>query len=262
MSSERGQHSLRRRNLYWLACAAVLTVWLVGARLNAHGQRRPDTPPPDTPPPVTVLALGDSVPAGSACGCPGFVELLDRPASGSQPAVDTVNLAVPGLTSQGMLDQLKDRQVMSTVTTSAVVILTIGANDFDPDRLVQLTDGYQAPLRQTEANLTAAMRQIRALRSTVRILVLGYWNVFLDGVVGQRQGPAYRAGSDALTRRLNVILRSVARAHGGSYVDLYTPFRGDGDRDDTELLAADGDHPSASGHRLIAKTLSPLLAPP
>jgi len=55
---------------------------------------------------------------------------------------------------------------------------------------------------------------------------------------------------------VNAGIRSAAAKHGGVYVDLFTPFRGaDGSKDCTALLAADGDHPDAAGHALIARTL-------
>ena len=40
------------------------------------------------------------------------------------------------------------------------------------------------------------------------------------------------------------------------YADIYTPFKGDGSRDDTALLVADGDHPNAPGHLLIAAAIA------
>lgn len=41
---------------------------------------------------------------------------------------------------------------------------------------------------------------------------------------------------------------------GAHYVDLFSPFER-GDRDVDSLMAADGDHPDAAGHELIARTL-------
>jgi lysophospholipase L1-like esterase len=38
-------------------------------------------------------------------------------------------------------------------------------------------------------------------------------------------------------------------------VSLYAPFKGDGTKNPTTLLAADGDHPNSTGHHLIASTL-------
>ncbi len=52
-------------------------------------------------------------------------------------------------------------------------------------------------------------------------------------------------------------LRAAAAAGGATYVDLdatFTTAAGAGN-DRTSLLAADGDHPNAAGHRLIADAL-------
>jgi len=96
--------------------------------------------------------------------------------------------------------------------------------------------------------------------------VTGYWNVFLDGAVGRARGAAYVTGSDALTRAVNAGIAAAAERTGATYVDVYRPFKGDGDVDCTPLLAADGDHPDARGHRVIAEALLAALtggpAPP
>jgi lysophospholipase L1-like esterase len=92
------------------------------------------------------------------------------------------------------------------------------------------------------------------------VLVTGYWNVFLDGAVARTRGEKYLRLTDAATRAVNALIASEAKAHGATFVDLFTPFRGsDGSRDCTALLAADGDHPDAEGHALIARTLAAAL---
>jgi lysophospholipase L1-like esterase len=51
-----------------------------------------------------------------------------------------------------------------------------------------------------------------------------------------------------------------ARATGALYVSTYTAFKGPaGTNDPTGLLAADGDHPNAAGHQLIARTIYTVL---
>jgi lysophospholipase L1-like esterase len=87
----------------------------------------------------------------------------------------------------------------------------------------------------------------------------GYWNVFLDGEVGAAKGPSYVTVTDALTREVNAAIDAAATAAGAGYVDLYTAFKGDGARDDTSLLAPDGDHPSASGQQQIAAAVLAVL---
>jgi len=92
------------------------------------------------------------------------------------------------------------------------------------------------------------------------VVVLGYWNVVLDGRVGATEyGPdEARAAADATTR-VNDALRDAAAATGATYVPTLAAFHGDdGTLDPTRLLAADGDHPNAAGHAAIAALIPPL----
>jgi lysophospholipase L1-like esterase len=105
------------------------------------------------------------------------------------------------------------------------------------------------------AHLTAVLARIESLRhgSLTTVLVTGYWNVFQDGRVAlAAYGRSGLRASLRLTRRANAEIRSVATDAGARYVDIYHPFES---RDVTTLLAPDGDHPDAAGHRLIARTL-------
>ena len=113
-------------------------------------------------------------------------------------------------------------------------------------------------LRVQLTSALSTMRRLRGGRPTT-IVLTGYWNVFLDGAVGRAKGRRYVAASDALTRAVNGVIQDVAKRSGAQYVNLYAAFKSDGDADDTALLAADGDHPSEAGHRLIASTIQRAL---
>ena len=222
------------------------------------------------PQPYRVVGLGDSVPAGTNCGCTSYVVRIGQQAARQhgRPAAVT-NLAQPGLTTAGLAAQLRRPAVRSAIADADLVIITIGANDFDPDLLTAsdcqpatALSCYQSVLATQRSLLSSVLAQVNALqtRSGGRILVTGYWNVFRDGQVGRDQGAAYVEGGNALTRADNALIASVSAAHGDTYVDIYTPFKGDGSKDDTALLASDGDHPNAAGHALIARTLLGALA--
>lgn len=213
-----------------------------------------------------VVGLGDSVPAGSACDCDTYVSLIGQTLAARQGTpVVSKNLAAAGLTTQGLLDQLADDAAEETVVEADVTIITIGANDFDSATVENDACGpgadlacYKEDLARLRANMDAILRKVRALekRDGSRIIVTGYWNVFMDGAVGRAQGSAYVTTSDRLTLAVNETLAASAAAAGARYVDLYAPFKGhDGALDDTRLLADDGDHPDATGHRLIAGTV-------
>ncbi|ETK34034.1 SGNH/GDSL hydrolase family protein [Microbispora sp. ATCC PTA-5024] len=256
----------------------------------AHARRLPASRAPASPSPVTsspassspasssaavrnVVALGDSVPAGSACDCTPFVSLVGQALAARQGTdVATDNLASGGLTTQGLLDQLDDDSARRTLVSADLTIITIGANDFDSGSVTDDDCGpgaglacYRDDLTRLRTDMDAILARVRALqtRRGSRILVTGYWNVFVDGAVGRAEGDAYMANSDSLTRAVNDTIAASARAAGVRYVDLYTPFKGPGGTgDDTALLAGDGDHPAAAGHRLIARQILSALAAP
>jgi lysophospholipase L1-like esterase len=241
---------------------AVPVLSLLGAGSTEHGAATP-------PPPAAghdVLALGDSVPAGAACGCNPFPQVygsLLAQRTGAQVAVD--NRAVSGVETADVLDQLASPAVEDAVRRADVLLVTIGANDFGDhhDDVVggtcgpAETDCASDELEALGARLGSVLARLRSLRQgqPTTILVTGYWNVFEDGDVARRAfGPEGLAASLRLTQRANGVIRSVATAAGARYVDLYRAFQ-EPSRDVTSLMAADGDHPNAAGHQLIARTL-------
>ncbi|MCU1595469.1 MAG: hypothetical protein JWO12_2861 [Frankiales bacterium] len=211
----------------------------------------------------SVLGLGDSVTTAAACSCTSFVAQLgtNLTAWEGKPVV-VVNAGVNGLTSLDLLRQVQGGHTRAV--PGAVIAIAIGANDFDPRRLSQPGCSaadmacYRASLGSLTKNIDDVLATLRrGSASSGPILLLGYWNVFLDGAVGATHGQAYQQDSDALTRLVNAVLIRAAKAHGATYVDLYAAFKRE---DDTDLLADDGDHPSAAGHTLIAALLSEALA--
>jgi lysophospholipase L1-like esterase len=218
-----------------------------------------------TPGPLTVVGLGDSVPAGSDCGCTSYVTLVARElAAQSSRKASVDNLARGGLTTTGLLEQLQTPSVRSAISDADLVIVTIGANDFDQSDLTaadcqpatQLSC-YTDTLAALRQKLTTVLSEVRSLQpSDGQIVVTGYWNDFLDGRVGEDQGPTYVAASNALTLASNAVTADVSADEYVHYVDIYTPFKGrDGSQDCTWLLAPDGDHPNAAGHQVIAKAI-------
>lgn len=225
----------------------------------------------------TVVGLGDSVPTGSACGCDDFVTRLVRTLGARQHTpVRGTNLAVGGATSADAVDQLADPHTRAALADADLVVVTIGANDVEgtgdptscPSSDRQDGDGvvaacYGPRLSRLEDNLDRLLGRVSAAATApgARILVTGYWNVFLDGAIGRAKGPAYVELADATTRAVNTRLAAAAKAHGATYVDLFTAFRGsDGGDDCTALLADDGDHLSARGHALVARRIEAALA--
>jgi lysophospholipase L1-like esterase len=232
------------------------------------------TPTPSASPthsgPYRVVGLGDSVPAASACDCTSYVSLAGRAeAARLGTTADVSNLAEGGLTTAGLLDQLNQASVRRKIAAADLVIITIGANDFDTDSVADDSCSapdlscFQSTLQQQATQLDEVLKKVNTLLDgrTATVEITGYWNVFLDGDVAAARGDSYVANSVALTKAENAQIAAAAKDRAATYVDIFTPFKGtSGTKNDTSLLAADGDHPSAAGHRKIAKALESALA--
>ncbi len=149
---------------------------------------------------------------------------------------------------------------------AAIVTVTIGANDMAVPRQEWARDGCGRCFAKTAAvvrtNLAKILHLVRvdSRRSRVEILVTTYWNVFEEAAVddlGETASAAYTKMADAATRVTNAaICGAAASQRGAACIDLYRPFKGNGSKSVTRLLAADGDHPNGAGHRLIAVILA------
>jgi lysophospholipase L1-like esterase len=246
-----------------LLCAGgLLATAGTGDTADKETTSLPATPSPGGKP-LRVVALGDSVTAGAACGCAAFPELYGRLLSqrtGVQVTVE--NRGVSGLDSEGLLKQLDEPQPAEAVKDANVDLITIGANDFGDhhDAVVDAScsaDCLTDELVQLSGDLHRILERIRALRAgqPTTTLVTGYWNVFEDGEVARQSfSPDGRAATVDLTRRVNSVIEAATLAEGATSVDLAEPFQREG-ADVTGLLAPDGDHPNAAGHELIAKVL-------
>lgn len=213
-----------------------------------------------------IVTLGDSVPAGTACGCTAFPELVTQIARRDEPAANGTNLASEGATIPSVNAQLDDATVRATLATADVVLLTVGANDLASLDTAEANGGCDAGCRApvVASTATALGTLISRLRSLTppgaQVVWTTYWNVFQDGDQGvQQDGVDTVTWSRTLTEEANKADDAAVRAADGEVVDLTVPFMAGGQGQLSDLLAADGDHPSAAGHRLIATELARFL---
>jgi lysophospholipase L1-like esterase len=214
-----------------------------------------------------MFGLGDSVPAADTCGCRGFLEqsadllapLIGRP-------VGLHNDAVDGWTTATVVNALHSGAVRKDLAGGAgLVVIEAGANDLplgkitDPSCQPVVTSScFRPTLTAVGQALTMAVDLIRKIDPDhhPQIVLMGYWNVGVDGDVGRRRGQAYLTDSNELTLALNQVVRTVVARTGTIYVDAYTPLKGpDGGRDPSPYLLPDGDHPNRAGHLLLAEQL-------
>jgi lysophospholipase L1-like esterase len=206
----------------------------------------------------SVVALGDSVPYGSNCGCIPYPQLsassLTMPATRE---VTATNDAVAGFTTEDVLTQLRsDPDVASHVRKAYVVEVEVGANDVAYSGSCGTRVAcYQPEIPAMEHNLAEIIARVRELTAghPVLLVLLDYWSVWLGGQYAEAQGSAYVEAADAVTGQVNTVIKATAGESGSAYIDLRAAFKGpDYEFDETHYLSNDGDHPNESGHEQIA----------
>lgn len=262
-----------------IAVAVMVTVTAFAQAAHSQPASKDMSTPTTTtsPPPATtgtasasvsrsikVVGIGDSVTSGYNCNCEAFVGLYaTQLAAQDDVQTSSVNLGVPGWTSAQLLAAMtKPGAFRDQVAKADILLVTIGANDLNPLESEGPT-GCPAtcftPLIDTAGhNVELIVDAARAANPAhpPAVLVTDYWNVFQDGDVGTAEhGAAFQSWSDALTRAESTQICGGAQRAGATCVSLYAPFKGNGSINPTSLLAADGDHPNAAGHQVIASTL-------
>jgi acyl-CoA thioesterase-1 len=174
-----------------------------------------------------IVALGDSLTAGwGVAPDEAWPALIEQRLRREGYAYRVVNAGVSGDTSAGGLARLD----WVLRARPEVVIVALGAND-----------GLRGqPVASLRGNLAAILERLR--ERGVRTLL-----------AGMRMPPNYGA---AYTREY-----AAAFADLGRRADAFMPFLLDGVAAVPALNQADGLHPSAEGHRVIAERLWPYLVP-
>lgn len=180
--------------------------------------------------PKTVLFLGDSLTAGYGLSLEeSFPSVAEAMLKQKGTTVKVINAGVSGDTSAGGLARI-DWVLRQPVD---VLFLELGAND-----------GLRGlPVEATRRNLQAIIDKTKAKNKGVRIILAGM-------MVPPNMGKEY------------------ANAFGQVYKDLATknncarmPFLLEGVAGIEKLNQADGIHPTAEGHRIIAKNVLKYLEP-
>ncbi|HXF03099.1 MAG TPA: SGNH/GDSL hydrolase family protein [Arthrobacter sp.] len=215
-----------------------------------------------TPPGTwSIVALGDSVPAGDACGCTPYPELSasDLSSMAGIPAT-TSNEAVGGFTTVDVLHQLSSTSAsIDEVKSARLVEIEVGANDVPHSSSCGTNvDCYLPRITEIKSNLHDIVNRVHELTAghAVDVVLLDYWSVWLGGQYAHEQGQAYVDAAATVTDEVNTVIREVAAQTGSAYIDLREAFKGpDYNYDETHYLAPDGDHPNAAGHEKIAAAL-------
>ncbi|KXZ31017.1 arylesterase [Leptospira santarosai] len=180
-------------------------------------------------PKIRILFFGDSLTAGLGLGSPeeAFPALVEKELSKNGIPAQAINAGMSGDTTSGGLARL-DWAMSSGFD---LFVLELGANDsmrgISPD--------------QTEKNLKEIVVRVRKKNPKVKILLVGMKTF-------PNLGKEYR-------KKFEAVFPKIAKEERIPLV----PFFLDGVAGIKKLNQKDGIHPTAEGHRILAKNLFPFV---
>ena len=241
----------------WSVAGLVVLGFLAAACGSSSPESKPQT--------SSIVALGDSVPRGTNCDCTPYPPLTaDGLTASTGRTVTATNDSVAGYTTSNVVHQLdSDGDVIDHLRAANTVEIEIGANDVAYSSSCGTTVDCYAPRVPTiEKNLAAIVERVHDLTSGHKVLVvlLDYWSVWLGGQYAAAKGEAYVHAAEAMTDKVNAVIKATAAESGSAYVDLRAAFKGpDYSYDETHYLSSDGDHPNAAGHKRIAQATETVI---
>lgn len=229
----------------------------------------------------TYLALGDSIPFGAFAPIGrGYVPLYAKAVINDTGRwVNTVNLSVPGWTSQDLLFAVTSRPLFRlTAFSSNIITFSTGgpelaaARQFYKDRTCGGPDNedcMRAVVAALESNWEGILGALAALRHGRRT-IMRTTEIYNPFVNVDKASDSWPVGGDGISDfdelkpyldEVNAYINAASVSHGVLVAPVYQAFNGpagDEDPGDKDLLAFDDYHPNGRAHALIASLLRDL----
>ncbi|MNZ90890.1 Spore germination lipase LipC [compost metagenome] len=200
-----------------------------------------------------IVALGDSLTRGTGDSeGKGYAGYLNDNLRKQGWDVSLVNLGIKGLTTTGLLEQLKEKEVLRQIGQADAVVMTIGGNDLflggetltnlEEESISKLETGYLA-------NLRAIFTAIHEAGPEARVYMFGLYDPFSDQELADMTSSFVRGWN-------NQTMETVAEYEQAVFVPTYDLFQ----LNVAELLFTDHFHPNDKGYRLMADRLTALIA--
>jgi acyl-CoA thioesterase-1 len=177
-----------------------------------------------------ILFFGDSLTAGYGISPEeAFPNLVGKQLNKLGKSCKVIPAGLSGETSAGGLSRID----WVLRQQPDVFVLELGAND-----------GLRGlPLEQTEKNLQAIINKVKAKYPKTKIVIAGM-------MVPPNMGPAY-------TEKFQKIFPTLAKKNSATLI----PFLLVDVAGNEKLNQADGIHPTAEGHKIVANTITKIIQP-
>lgn len=214
---------MKKISIYFLFFG-MLSFLSCGGPAEEKGAPKEENKQPEKGKRKTIIFFGDSLTAGYGLEDPSqaFPALLQQKLDSLGLNYQAVNAGVSGETSAGGMGRI-DWILKQPVD---VFVLELGANDglrgISPE--------------ETEKNLQGIIDQVKAANPSAEIIIAG---MQVPPSMGQRYVKQFAAVFPRLARKNNAVL---------------IPFLLEGVGGEVEFNQADGIHPTAEGHKIVAAT--------
>lgn len=194
---------------------------------------------------VHLVALGDSLAhgLGDASG-QGFVGDISSDYRQQGDTVIQSNLGIDGLTSGGLLKELKQPSVQTLLPTATVILLSIGGNDLDNAAGLPAIHIRQiaSARSQFQSHLTSILKQVRTLNPHAPILLVGLYNPYGNVVQTRAQTDAIVQSWDTAENQIAVTFPNTVVVQTFDLFELHP----------SQFLYVDHFHPNQQGYQRIA----------
>ncbi|MFF2753124.1 SGNH/GDSL hydrolase family protein [Psychrobacillus sp. NPDC058041] len=202
---------------------------------------------------ISIVALGDSLTRGTGDSTgKGYVQyMLADLKSRTKQNVELSNLAIKGLTSQQLLNQLEKTEIQRQLRDSNLIVMTIGANDlFQGGNTLSNLD--QSAIDSLEKNYVGNLKKIydtiREINPQAPVFHVGIYNPFIELPNSENTSKA--------VRRWNFDTAELAASYKRIVVvptfDLF-------EMNVNDNLSSDKFHPNSNGYQLIGNRVATLI---
>jgi lysophospholipase L1-like esterase len=199
---------------------------------------------------LKIVTLGDSITRGVGDdeGL-GYVQRVKSSLQKEHKQSSSIsNLAISGAKTSNLLTELKKKNILNTIQSADIIILTIGGNDLFPgaDRLnQQFLSTYRPDEKTFRNNLQNIFKIIREQNPSAQIYAFGYYNPFhnVEGL---------DASSSFVSKWNEILEQSVLQIENAYVIPTFDLFY----NDEKEFLSTDHFHPNKAGYEEMANRLS------
>jgi lysophospholipase L1-like esterase len=197
---------------------------------------------------IKLVAIGDSLTHGT--GDPSKKGYMERVRAGladkEEVAVHLKNYAIPGYTTEDLLNQLKNKKMRQQVKKADYLILFIGTNDFrksaeyvfQPLDFKKMSEGKA----KFSSNLHQILKKIRVENSQAPILVLGLYHPYVEYSNEQE----IRGVIEGWNHEIKMVTEGFDATYFVPILDLFV------DKAKKQYFS-DSLHPNAAGYELMAE---------